>query len=211
MLSRPAEFFSGGADKFIKPSHRCHAVAMRRRNTGPMKLLNAMHRLDLHLLTRIFSQGERRTVRSLARALSRSGDGYLQVLVPMLLWLLSAPYAEGFATALAVALAAERTLYWTLKNSLRRPRPQVAVPGFRSLITASDQFSFPSGHTSAAFLLATMLTLFYGGPFAVVFAWACGVAMSRVLLGVHFPGDTLAGAIMGSGSALLTAQFLGLA
>jgi undecaprenyl-diphosphatase len=133
------------------------------------------------------------------------------VLVPMLLWLLSAPYAEDFATALAVALAAERTLYWTLKNSLRRPRPQVAVPGFRSLITASDQFSFPSGHTSAAFLLATMLTLFYGGPFAVVLAWACGVAMSRVLLGVHFPGDTVAGATMGAGTALLTAQLLGLA
>ncbi len=175
-----------------------------------MKLLTAMHRLDLHLLARIFSQGERRMVRPLARAVSRSGDGYLQALVPLLLWLLGVPQAVGFATALATALVAERALYWSLKNSLRRRRPQVAVPGFRSLITASDQFSFPSGHTSAALLLATLLTLFYGGPFVVVFVWACGVALSRILLGVHFPGDTVAGALMGAGIALATAQLPGL-
>lgn len=175
-----------------------------------MKMLLAMHRLDLQLLARIFSQGERRMVRPMARALSRSGDGYLHLLVPLLLLLLAVDGATRFAGLLALALLLERGLYWGLKNSLKRRRPQEAVPGFRSLITAADQFSFPSGHSSAAFLLATALVIVYGGPVIAMFLWASCVALSRVLLGVHFPGDTVAGALMGSSIALSCAGLLGL-
>ncbi len=175
-----------------------------------MKMLLAIHRLDLQLLARIFSQGERRMVRPLARALSRSGDGYLHLLVPLLLLLLVVDDAARFAGLLALALLLERGLYWSLKNSLKRRRPQESVPGFRSLVAAADQFSFPSGHSSAAFLLATALLVVYGGPVIAMFLWASGVALSRVLLGVHFPGDTVAGALMGSSIALLCAGLLGL-
>ena len=116
-------------------------------------------------------------------------------------------------TVLAVfllALAMERPLYWVLKNALKRRRPQDYVIGFRSLIVPSDKFSFPSGHSSGAFLLATSLCLVFGSPCAATLLWATGVALSRVLLGVHFPGDTLAGALMGSGLAILSAQLWGL-
>ncbi|MCB1845501.1 MAG: phosphatase PAP2 family protein, partial [Halioglobus sp.] len=70
--------------------------------------------------------------------------------------------------------------------------------------------SFPSGHTSAAFLLATALTITYQEPAVAMCGWAGLVALSRVILGVHYPGDTLAGAVMGSGIALFTANQLGL-
>ncbi len=175
-----------------------------------MKMLYALHAADLQLLARLFRQGERRAVRPLARALSRSGDGYMHLLVPLLMFAIQSPSAYGFASLLALSLVIERAVYWSLKNSLRRPRPQATVPGFRSLITASDQFSFPSGHSSAAFLLASSLALVYGGPVTVLYAWATGVALSRVVLGVHFPGDTLAGALMGTGIALGSATLLGI-
>ncbi len=161
------------------------------------------------LFARAFRQTEKSIVIHLALAISHSGDGYLHVLVPLLVWVLD---PEGFAMLLpllVMALAIERTLYWLVKNSLRRPRPQEAVPGFRSLIRASDQFSFPSGHSSGAFLLATALLVFYGPVAAPLFLWAFAVAMSRILLGVHFPGDTLAGAMMGGGIALICAAQLG--
>ena len=176
-----------------------------------MKMLYALQAFELQLLARVFRQGERRMIRPAARALSRSGDGYLHVLLPLLLWLGGAGAHQRFAALLLLALSLERTLYWLLKNGLKRRRPQDAVPGFNSLITASDQFSFPSGHSSAAFLLATSLTLVYGGPVAVIYAWASSVALSRVILGVHFPGDILAGAVMGSGTALVCAAVTGLA
>ncbi|RLQ23580.1 phosphatase PAP2 family protein [Seongchinamella sediminis] len=146
----------------------------------------------------------------MARAVSRSGDGYLHVLIPVLAWLLDPEGAALLVPLLALALIAERALYWLLKNSLRRPRPQQSVPEFRSLITASDQFSFPSGHSSGAFLLATALMVVYGAAAAPLYLWALAVALSRVLLGVHFPGDTLAGALMGGAIALITANQQGL-
>jgi len=175
-----------------------------------MELLSALQQFDHRLFTRVFRQGERRMIRPLARALSRSGDGHLHVLVPLLLWILGADKLLVFCALLAVALLVERAIYWVLKNSLKRRRPQEYLPGFRSLITASDQFSFPSGHSSAAFLLATTLWIVYGGPVFAMYFWASSVAMSRVILGVHFPGDTVAGALMGSSIAVAMASYLGL-
>ena len=175
-----------------------------------MEILKRLHQYDRDLFARVFRQGERRMVIPMARALSRSGDGYLHLLLPLLLMALQLPGLHGFVTLLVLALLIERIMYWCLKNFLKRPRPQDALPGLRSLVVASDQFSFPSGHSSGAFLLATCLVIVYGGPVTAMYLWASGVAISRVILGVHFPGDTLAGAIMGSGVALLCATQLGL-
>jgi undecaprenyl-diphosphatase len=175
-----------------------------------MEILNTLQKYDLRLLARIFRQGERRMVIPLARAVSRSGDGYLHILLPLMLWSMQVSGYRDFALLVAVSVVIERALYFTLKNSLKRRRPQEAVPGFRSLITASDKFSFPSGHSSGAFLLATAVVVVYGGPAVVICLWAVSVALSRVILGVHFPGDTAAGALMGSGVALLSAAGLGL-
>lgn len=175
-----------------------------------MEILATLQKFEMRLLQRVFVQTEKRMVIPLARAVSRSGDGYLHLLVPLLLWALGSPVQEQMLPLLALALTMERALYWVLKNSLRRPRPQQAVPGFRSLIIASDRFSFPSGHSSGAFLLATALLLVYGAAAFPMYLWACGVALSRILLGVHFPGDTLAGALLGSGLTLFAASHLGI-
>ena len=178
---------------------------------GIMEILVSLQKFEMRLFDRLFRQTDKRMVIPMARAISRSGDGYLHVLVPLLIWVVDPAGFALFLPLLALSLAVERALYWLVKNSLRRPRPQETVPGFRSLITASDQFSFPSGHSSGAFLLATSLMLVYGAVAAPMFLWASAVALSRILLGVHVPGDTLAGALMGSGIALLVAGQLGLA
>jgi undecaprenyl-diphosphatase len=97
----------------------------------------------------------------------------------------------------------------SLKQGVKRSRPAQIIPGFSSIIVPSDHFSFPSGHTSGAFIFATALSLsladtnFISGFNAeslmifTVYCWAVMVGLSRVMLGVHFPGDTLAGATLG--------------
>ncbi len=174
-----------------------------------MEILSLLQKYDLDLFTRVFRQGDRRMVIPLARAISRSGDGYLHVLLPLLLLALQIPGTPALIKLLLLSLSIERSVYWCLKNFLKRRRPQDAVPGLRSLVVASDKFSFPSGHSSGAFLLATCLAITFGAPVTAVYLWACGVALSRVILGVHFPGDTFAGAIMGSSIALFSASQLG--
>jgi undecaprenyl-diphosphatase len=175
-----------------------------------MELLYALHRLDTWLFSMLFRQGERGILRPCARALSRSGDGYLHLLVPLFLLLIGAPRLLDFVILLAASLLLERAIYWLLKNGFKRKRPQESLSGFRSLVVAADRFSFPSGHTSAAFLLATVLAIIYGGPILTLYAWASAIAFSRVILGVHYPGDTLAGALIGATIAMLMATQLGL-
>ena len=91
-----------------------------------------------------------------------------------------------------------------LKYSVNRDRPFVTYP---DIIQKSKAIpSFPSGHTSSAFATATSLSLAYPKWYIIVpsYAWAGTVGYSRMHLGVHYPSDVLAGALIGSGCAYLT-------
>jgi undecaprenyl-diphosphatase len=95
-----------------------------------------------------------------------------------------------------------------LKYLVKRKRPFVTYKGIivnKSGKTCLDP-SFPSGHSSTSFMLATSLSLAYPKWYVIVpsYAYAGTVAYSRMDLGVHYPSDVLAGALIGSGSAYLT-------
>jgi len=173
--------------------------------------LSLLQQIDLALFNKVFGYGKaRQALTQTALAVSKSGDGYAQLVSPLLVWLSGSILAPTYALALAVAFSVERFSYYILKNSLKRLRPCELTPSIHSLITASDKFSFPSGHTSAAFCLCVMTSLMFGGVSAVLFIWAAAVGLSRVIVGVHFPGDIVAGALLGSGVALGTASTLNL-
>lgn len=91
-----------------------------------------------------------------------------------------------------------------LKYSVARPRPFVTYP-FLEKVTSGGSPSFPSGHTSDAFALATSVSIAYPKWYVIIpsYAWAGAVGYSRMDLGVHYPSDVLAGAIIGAGSAYL--------
>ena len=106
---------------------------------------------------------------------------------------------------IAESLAASTAITWALKYSIKRSRPCDANP---MIIAAGSHggSSFPSGHTSEAFSTATSLTIAWPKWYVAVpaFTWAGVVGYSRMYLGVHYPTDVLAGAVVGAGSAWLT-------
>jgi undecaprenyl-diphosphatase len=78
---------------------------------------------------------------------------------------------------------------------------------FDAWIVPSDKFSFPSGHTAAAFLFAWMIHTIYPTFSVIAFIWAALVGLSRVLQGVHYPTDIVAGAALGSSCAYLSINY----
>ena len=88
-----------------------------------------------------------------------------------------------------------------LKYAFDRERPYVKYPEKIHPIEPEDSPSFPSGHTAAAFSLATSLSITYPKWYVIApsAVWACGVGMARMNQGVHYPSDVLAGAAIGIG------------
>lgn len=92
-----------------------------------------------------------------------------------------------------------------IKYTFKRDRPFITYPDITKKSSVHSP-SFPSGHTSSSFALATSLSLSYPKWYIIApsYAYAATVAYSRMDLGVHYPSDILAGALVGAGSAWLT-------
>lgn len=130
---------------------------------------------------------------------TRGGDGWLWYAMCVAVVLFGG--ADRWAAVGAALLAGTVGvgLFIWLKRATGRRRPYTVEPHCWSTLLPPDQFSFPSGHTITAFAFATPLMAYY--PDA---AWGLGfcafsIALSRILLGMHFLTDVLAGALIGMG------------
>ena len=179
-----------------------------------MKLLYSIHKYDVFMFTWLVNVRINASLRKIARYLSKTADGPLYILLAVFLYKYQG-IDSPFLHAILLAFAIERPLYFVLKNSFKRNRPAAALENFVSVIIPSDKFSFPSGHTSAAFMMATLISYFSLPMIDIsliflLFAWATSIGFSRIILGVHFPTDTLMGAVLGVNTALLSLKVLGL-
>ena len=92
--------------------------------------------------------------------------------------------------------------YKMLKRGTVRPRPFQVMPGIAAGAQALDTFSFPSGHTLHAVAFTLVACSYYPDLAVVLIPFSVLTAASRVVLGLHYPSDVLAGAAIGAAVAL---------
>lgn len=128
--------------------------------------------------------------------------GFVFILFGALLLVFKKTRKDGILYSLALILNLLLTNL-VLKNLFMRPRPYTVIEGLTILINPPHGYSFPSGHTSAAFCLAMILFFINKKASVVAFLFAVMMGFSRMYTGVHYPTDVLGGAITGVISALI--------
>lgn len=152
---------------------------------------------DLVFFNTIFGLNSRRLISVCMPWISHSGNGYYYPAIPLFFYFIDPQVALCFFLAALLAFAIELPLYKILKTQIKRDRPCEVVLGAHQRVSPSDQFSFPSGHTAAAFVIVTLIGNFFSVFLVPVYLWALLVGVSRIYLGVHYPTDILAGLVIG--------------
>jgi undecaprenyl-diphosphatase len=135
------------------------------------------------------------------RFISRIGDGifwYSLMLVLPLIYGKQGLYAAG---TMGIVGAINLLLYRKCKKSISRDRPYVTINTVNLAGIALDRYSFPSGHTLHAVGFSVVATAFFPPLWIVLYPMAFLIALSRPLLGLHYPSDVLVAALVGYSTA----------
>jgi undecaprenyl-diphosphatase len=170
--------------------------------TAPHSMLQFIATGDHKLMRKVNKWPAPKWVRLFAIAATRAGDGWLWYLIGLLVLLFG---GNNRFTATASAGSAAVTgigIFVSLKKISGRKRPCEIEPHCWAHLLPPDQFSFPSGHTITAFAVAITLGEFFPIFLAALLFCAMAIAVSRILLGMHFLSDVVVGAMIGTGLAM---------
>ncbi len=147
------------------------------------------------------------TVRNLFRLISRLGDGVFWYVLMIVLLLQYQDAALPAVFHMTIVGLIGTAFYKFIKGKTLRPRPFNVYPAIVCAGKTLDQFSFPSGHTMHAVAFSIVAVSYFPVLAWLVFPFAALVALSRPILGLHYPSDVLAGAVLGAVIAFTSLAF----
>jgi undecaprenyl-diphosphatase len=165
---------------------------------------NQIQSNDHRLMRRVHRWRAPRWFRILMIVATRGGDGWLWYAFGLILLVYGGEQRFVAIGAAGSSAAAAIFLFRTLKGASRRKRPCEIEPHCWASILPPDKYSFPSGHSITAFAVAIPLGLFYPYLWPSLLTVACLIAASRIILGMHFLSDVLAGSAIGVALGLIS-------
>jgi undecaprenyl-diphosphatase len=170
---------------------------------------NFIERRDHRLMQRMNRWRAPRWIRIWMILATRMGDGWLWYALGIILLVYGGPQRFAAVGAAGAAAISGIFVFKALKRLSQRPRPCQIEPHCWSRVLPPDRFSFPSGHTMTAFSIALVVGYFYPSLQGALFFLALSISISRIVLGMHFLSDVLAGMVLGA--ALGCASIVGFA
>lgn len=137
-------------------------------------------------------------------AISRLGDGVFWYTLMATLVVFDGQAGLRASLHLALTGLVALVIYRCLKRWTRRPRPFATDRRIHAWVAPLDEFSFPSGHTLHAVAFSLVAMAHYPMLGLLLVPFTASVALSRVVLGLHYPSDVLAATIIGSALAALS-------
>src|SRR4051794_9134595 len=160
-------------------------------------MLNYIATRDHRVMRRLNNWRAPRWVRVWAVVATRGGDGWLWYSMFLVVLFFGGEHKWVTIESCAAAAGLGVLLFMLLKRITGRKRPCEIEKHCWANLLPPDQFSFPSGHSITAFAIVIPLGLFYPSLMIGMLFCAVSIALSRVLLGLHFMSDVLVGSLVG--------------
>lgn len=164
-----------------------------------VRIGNGLRAADYLVMHHVHRWPAPRWVRWWMMASTRGGDGWFWAFCGIAVLASHDPNKCAAFLAAAIAAASGVLLFSIIKRAVGRRRPCALEPHCWAMLLPPDQFSFPSGHSITAFAVAIPLSLFYPAAAPVLLTLATSIALSRIVLGMHFLTDVIAGSAIGAG------------
>lgn len=156
---------------------------------------NKMNSFDQQITEYLRRLSDSRTGKIIFGLLSHSGDSWYWCAVLFVIWIISERETQKVAAFWGLAIAGAAVLVYLIKKVFKRERPAGEWGG---IYRKQDPHSFPSGHAVRAGLIICLAWQTFGTPWAYVFIlWGLMMMLSRVVMGVHYFSDIVAGILLG--------------
>jgi len=169
--------------------------------TFPTSMLGYISSGDQRLMRRVNRWRPPRWIRLWMILATRAGDGWLWYAIGVLVLAFGGPSRFAAVAAAGISCGVGAALFLVLKRLAGRKRPCAIAAHCWATLLPPDQFSFPSGHSISAFAFAVSIGMFEPTLMIGLLFCALSVAISRIMLGLHYLSDVVAGSLIGAGLA----------